>query len=386
MKNNRFGKLFNKIHSSIIFLLLLFVSVAFDGAVIYGMNGSSLVGKEKYIYQLKQDMGTDIHIRYNLTSFSLASRLSLMSPINEYNNYRIKEIGRNVSYVLNENFTVNYEEQSFECAYSCFEDKYSDALTVSRFLLTNGSFADFENKDLVYVSSDFLANIRGLKAKDAIGQKIKLSLKEEKEFTIGGVIRNNQSGEAGLHFKTLFNGSYVLFNRALLTEYGFTDLMFSATDDMFSEDYAEFISAYNKSYLSFNDARMKISSFNSDKEQIVKNYSSPRYKKTEIEDRYAFLTVLTIVVVSLIYLLILIFYDFKKVRLYVKIPACGILTAFHFLGTFYLAKQMKKGLFVSKLSLTMFIGFMIVSLISYIFIFLLFNLVKKQKGGEKNNG
>ena len=179
MKNSRFGKLFNKIHSSIIFLLLLFVSVAFDGAVIYGMNGSSLVGKEKYIYQLKQDMGTDIHIRYNLTSFSLASRLSLMSPINEYNNYRIKEIGRNVSYVLNESFTVTYEEQSFECAYSCFEDKYSDALTVSRFLLTNGSFADFENKDLVYVSSDFLANIRGLKAKDAIGQKIKLSLTVE---------------------------------------------------------------------------------------------------------------------------------------------------------------------------------------------------------------
>ena len=83
----------------------------------------------------------------------------------------------------------------------------------------------------------------------------------------------------------------------------------------------------------------------------------------------------------------MVFYDFKKVKLYIKIPATGILTAYHFLTGFYLAKQiLKKGLFVSKLSLTIFIGFMAVSLISYIFIFWLFNLAKKNSDEEQNNG
>ena len=385
MNNSRFRKLFNKINSSIIFLVLLFITVAFDGAVIYGMNGSSLVSQEKYVYQTQKEAGKDIHIRLNLSSFSLASRLSLMSPINDYNNYRNKEIGCNVSYVLNEEFTATYEEQSFSCSYATFDDKYSDSLTVSRFLLPNGNFADFDNKDLVYISTGFLANISGLSAKNAIGKKITLSLKEEKEYTIGGVIRTNQAGEAGLHFKTLFDASFVLFNRQLVNDYGFTDLFFAATDDHFYDDYSNFISAYNKSYLSFKEARMKISSYK-DNAQVVTSVTSPRYKKGEKEDTYSFLTILTMVVTGLIYLTILVFYDFKKVRLFIKIPAACILTGYHFLATFYLVKQiLKKSLFVSKTSLMIFVTFMVVSLISYIFVLLLFNLVKKNNE-EKNNG
>ena len=386
MSNSRIGKVFNKINAAIIFFVLLFITVAFDGAVIYGMNGSSLVAQEKYVYQTQKDAGKDIHIRFNLSSFSLASRLSLMSPVDDFNSYRIKEIGRQVSYVLNESFNVTYEDKSFSCAYASFENKYSNSLTVSRFLLPNGSFEDFDNKDVVYISTGFLANISGLSAKNAIGKKITLSLKEEKEYTIGGVVRTTSGGEAGLHFKTLFDGSFVLFNHELVKDFGFTDLMFNATDDHFSDDYANFINAYNKSYLSFNEARMKISSFK-ESEQIVTSVTSPRYKKTGTEDTYSFLTILTMVVVSLIYIAIMVFYDFKKVKLYIKIPATGILTAYHFLTGFYLAKQiLKKGLFVSKLSLTIFIGFMAVSLISYIFIFWLFNLAKKNSDEEQNNG
>ena len=370
MSNSRIGKVFNKINAAIIFFVLLFITVAFDGAVIYGMNGSSLVAQEKYVYQTQKDAGKDIHIRFNLSSFSLASRLSLMSPVDDFNSYRIKEIGRQVSYVLNESFNVTYEDKSFSCAYASFENKYSNSLTVSRFLLPNGSFEDFDNKDVIYISTGFLANISGLSAKNAIGKKITLSLKEEKEYTIGGVVRTTSGGEAGLHFKTLFDGSFVLFNHELVKDFGFTD----------------FINAYNKSYLSFNEARMKISSFK-ESEQIVTSVTSPRYKKTGTEDTYSFLTILTMVVVSLIYIAIMVFYDFQKVKRYIKIPVAGILTAYHFLTGFYLAKQiLKKGLFVSKLSLTIFIGFMAVSLISYIFIFWLFNLAKKNSDEEQNNG
>ena len=386
MKSSGFAKLLNKINSAFVFALLLLISFAFDGAVIYGMNNSSLVSQEKYVYQTKVDAGKDIHIRFNLSSFSLAAKLSLKSPVDDYNNYRQKEIGRNVSYVLNQSFDVTYEDKTFTCSYATFDDRYSDALTVSRFLVPYGSFSDFDNKELIYVSSDFITNnIRGLKVKEAVGKTIKISLKEEKEYTIAGVVRTNAKGEAGLHFKTLFDGSFVLFNRQLVNEYGFTDLMFNATDDHFEDDYASFINAYNKSYLSFNEARMKISSYQ-ENEQVITSVTSPRYKKTASDDRNAFLSILTMVVVALIYVTLLLFYDFKKVKLYTKIPAASILTGYHFLAAFFIAKQIKKGLFISKASLTMFIVFMVVSLVSYIFIFSLFNLAKKKDHEEKDNG
>ena len=79
IKNSRFAKLINKINPIIIFVLLLFVSVVFDGGAIYGVNNSSLVAQERYIDNTKKEAGNDIHIQFSLGSTSEASRLSLIN-------------------------------------------------------------------------------------------------------------------------------------------------------------------------------------------------------------------------------------------------------------------------------------------------------------------
>ena len=385
-KGSRFYKFVNKINPVIVFLLLLFISVIFDGAVVYGINNSSLVAQEKYIAKTQKESGTDIHIRFSLGSNSEASRLSLLSPINEYNAYRIKENGRAVSYILREEFDVTYDEdKTFKAPYVVYDDLWNEHELIShnRFVLSSGSYKDLAKEDIVYVSASFLKKMTGVTTEDAPGRKIKLSLDETKEFTIGGVVRTHVKNESGLHFKSLFDDCFVLFNSPKVNKYGFTDLLFASNDDMFQEDLQDFIKAYNKSYLSFDESRLTISSYLEDEYKL--GYSlSPNYNITSNDHTAAFLSILVIVVIAPIFLVFLLFYDFNKVKLYYKIPASLILTGYHFGVTFFLVDKMKKGLFVSKLSLTMFIIFMIISLLSYIFAFVLFNLDKKEKEQDEN--
>ena len=88
-----------------------------------------------------------------------------------------------------------------------------------------------------------------------------------------------------------------------------------------------------------------------------------------------------------IYVVIMLFYDFKKLKLYYKIPACLTLVGYQLGSVFYFADKVKKGMFASQLSITLFTAFMILSLVSCIFVFLLFNLNPKDKQDEeKNNG
>ena len=393
LKNSAFYKFINKINTVIVFVLLLLVSIAFDGAVLYGFNNSSFVVQEKYINKLKKEAGTDVHIRFSLGSETEASRLSLISPLNEYNAYRIKENGRAVSYVLKQDYDVTYEDKTFTSPYVIYDDAWNDNELIShnRFVLSSGSYKDLNKEDTVYISAGFLKKITGLKTEEAPGKKIKLSLDETKEFIIGGVIRDHVANESGLHFKSLFDNCFVLFNSPNVYKYGFTDLIYASNDDIFNEDFADFIKAYNKSYLSFDDVRLTISSYDEENGHKVGYSLSPNYHITSNDKTASFLSVLVIVLTLPIFLIFLLFYDFNKVKLYYKIPASLILTGYHFGITFYIVDKMKKGLFVSKLSLTMFIIFMIVSLLSYIFAFVLFNLNKKEQDEEKeeedsNNG
>ena len=381
IKNSRFAKLINKINPIIIFVLLLFVSVVFDGGAIYGVNNSSLVAQERYIDNTKKEAGNDIHIQFSLGSTSEASRLSLISPINEYNAYRRIENGRCVSYVLRKDYEVKYLNQSFTNSYVVYDDEWKTINYIShnRFVLLVGRYDDIAKEDSVYVSYGFLQKIGGLSVEGAMGKKITLSIGEEKEFTIAGVIRTTTKDESGIHFANLFDDSFVLLHSPYVYEYGLTDLLFGSTDDYFTSDYADFIKAYNKSYLSFNKSRLTVSSFDEEGNYKLGYTTSPNLSTTANDKAMGFLTILVMVVVSLIYLVILIFYDFRKLKLYYKIPGCIVLVGYQFGLAFYLAEQIKKGLFISQLSITIFIVFMVISLISDIFIFSLFNLAKKEE-------
>ena len=57
LKNSRFSKFINKINPVIIFVLLLFTSLMFDGAAVFGVTNSSLVVKERYVNKVKKDYG-----------------------------------------------------------------------------------------------------------------------------------------------------------------------------------------------------------------------------------------------------------------------------------------------------------------------------------------
>ena len=129
--NNLLSRLINKINPFIIFALILLLSVVIDGSIIFGINGSSLVSQERALSNLQVEAGSNIHIRYSLGDQTEAARLSLINPINDFNAYRVKELGRSVTYVCNKQYEVQYEELSFDCSYIVYGDSYDKTQTFS---------------------------------------------------------------------------------------------------------------------------------------------------------------------------------------------------------------------------------------------------------------
>ena len=387
-QNSRFYKFINKINPVIIFVLLLFTSLLFDGAAVYGVSNSSLVSKEKYVNKTQKDFGSDIHIGIKLDSYSEASRLSLLNPLNEYNAYRINENGRRASYISHQNYTITYNEQTFDCSYIAYDDKgpINNSVSANRFVLECGSLENLDKNDYVFLSYDvFWSGLFYELPSEVVGKTVKFSFDEEKEFIIGGIIRENVANESGLHFKQLFDQSFILFGNQLVREYGFNTLMFTSNDNDFNSDFNEFIDAYNKSFISFDKSRLSISSYKNGEHYIKSNVSS-RFITTSDAHIASFFSILVMALTVPIYLIIVLFYDFKKVKLPYKIPAAVILTGYQLGSAFLVADMVKKGPFISHLSITLFTIFMIASLICYIFIFLLFNMPKKEKDEETNNG
>lgn len=388
--SNPLSRLINKIPTAVIFILILFLSIIIDGSIIYGFSGSSLVATERALTNLQIESGSNIHIRYTLANQSEASRLSFINPVNDFNAYRIKELGRSVTYVCSKQYEVQYEEIKFNCSYIVYGDSYNDSFTTSRFRLANGSYANITNENYIYISPSFLKNITGLKANDAIGKKIKLSLNENKEYIIGGVLHESIAADSGIHFNHLFDSSYILFGSASLYKYGFTDLMFTSTDEYFVNDALDFIDTYNKSYLKYNEAWMRVSSYKSyvEGQYITSNSTtvSARFKDDKGSDFYSFITIFVIAITLLIYIALVIFYDFKKVKWFIKVPSALLLFGYQFLITYFFTTQLKAGLFVSRLSLICFMVFMIISLIAYIYTLAFFNYERKKIDEETDNG
>lgn len=389
-KNSRFYKFINKINPAIIFSVLLLISFVLSGNIIYGINNSSFVAQEKYVAKTKEEAGKDVHIRFSLGGESEASRLSLINPLNEYNAYRIKEGGRAVSYILKDDIAITYEENTYQINYAAYDDQWNDNELIShnRFVLSYGTYKDIAKENSVYLSTGLVNKISGLTAKEAVGKTIKLSLDETKEYTIAGIVRSNVANESGLHFASLFDDEFILFNSPCIYNYGFTDLLLTLDDAHFNEDFLDFIKAYNKSYLCFDKTRLTISSYDEENNHKVGYSLLPSYNVTANDKVASFLVILTFVLTIPLFLVILLFYDFNKVKLYYKIPAAILLTGYQFGLAFYLAEKVKKGLFMSNISMTMLTVFIVISLLSYIFAFILFNLNKKETKPEEdtNNG
>ena len=388
--NNLLSRLINKINPFIIFALILLLSVVIDGSIIFGINGSSLVSQERALSNLQVEAGSNIHIRYSLGNQTEASRLSLINPINDFNAYRVKELGRSVTYVCNKQYEVQYEELSFNCSYIVYGDSYDKSVTLSKFRLQQGNYTNITNENYVYISPGFLKNMTGVKAKDAVGKKLKLSLDDKKEYIIGGVLHDSYASDSGIHFNHLFSDSYILFGSTSLYKYGFTDLMFRSTDEYFVNDSLDFIDAYNKSYLKYEDAWMRVSSYKSyvDGKYITSNSTtvSNKFKKSKGSDFYSFISIFVIAVSLVLYAIIVFFYDFKKVKWFIRVPSGLILFGYLFLVTYFFTEQLKAGLFVSRLSLIFFMAFMIISLIAYIYTLAFFNYERKKLDKENNNG
>ena len=379
-------RIVNKINSILIFVFLLLLSVVIDGTIIYGISGSSLVTNERGLNNLQKEYGSYIHIAYSLDGQSEASILSFINPINEYNGYRNKEFGRNISHVSNQEFTVNYAEASFTCDYIVYEDYYSPYYTMNRFLLSAGSYEKLNQDNSVYVSSAFLSQIPLEGGEDPIGKTIKLSLDNDKDFVISGIINESSVADSGFHFNQLFDSSYILLNKQAIYQYGFTGLLFASSDDYFVIDSLDFIKAYNKSYLKYDDAWMRVSSYK--EEQFV--ISDPFTVKYMLKDSqgsgfYSFISIFVLVISLLAFLTLILFYDFSKVKWYIKVPGGLILIAYLFLSTFYLTSKLKAALFMPRLATGLYMAFMIISLVAYIYAFSFFNYEAKKKE-EVSNG
>ena len=135
--NNPLFRLINKVNSLVILVLLLLISVIIDGSIIFGISNSSLVNNEIQVRDLQKETGNMFRLAYNLENETEASRLSLINPISDFNTYRSKELGRNVSYVLNKWYEATFNEKKLVNYYvvydDCFTVAYDDAYTSNRF-------------------------------------------------------------------------------------------------------------------------------------------------------------------------------------------------------------------------------------------------------------
>lgn len=386
MKNNSnpLSRLLNKVNSIVILVLLLLLSTVIDGTIIYGVSNSSLVINELQVRETQNVIGKMFRLSYDLSSESEASKLSLVDPINDFNYYRAKEIGRNVSYVLNEWYEATYNDISFSSSYIAFDDYFEDQYSHNRFQLEHGSFKDLDKEGSVYISRGFMAKMGDVNPEEIIGTKIKLSFNQDIEYTIGGIIDENNYNDSGIHFSRLFDPSYIVLNRDYMYKYGYTNLLFASVDFYLDSDLLDFINAYNKSYLKHENALVKVSTYR-DWQHVDFPLSFSQQNKG-INRFYSAISI-TVLAISLItFIGIILFYDFNKTNLAMRIPICVVLFSFLFLSVLFVVEQLKRSLFIPNLSMVLFIAFIVISIIAYMYAFSFFHHGSEHKVEETNNG
>lgn len=257
-------------------ILLIFSSLCFSFFAVFGFGNSSIAAPEKQIFQIKNQYGQYIHVRYHLSQYLDSTRQSLVAPINSFNDYRIQEVGRNASFVSEQEHSILYNEKETKCNYLIYSDYYSEYYSLNRFGLFQGGYNsnDFNSLDTIYISLSIANQLSDSSAKNLIGTKI---LFDDTEFIIKGIIDESRYYDSPIHFSKLFGSMFVLFNSSHLKEYNFTDVFFESDDETFVYDSIELVAAFEKSYINYYGVSQSISSFKNENLNLDKNvvFSNP---------------------------------------------------------------------------------------------------------------
>lgn len=228
----------------------------------FGISNSSLCSIEKWSHALKSECGSNIHVRYYLKDASEGKRKSIIDPVNSFNSYRIKELGRSVSFVNDNAFTVSLGDCVLNAQDIVYGDYFNQRFTTSRLLLLSGKFdeIEFPKGDTVYLSQSLYDELAEISHLHLIGKKVSFSFEPEKEFVIGGSVSFNGLNDTGVHVRHFFSGSFIVMASSNLYNYDFTDLLFGSDDYHFADDLADFENKIKASYLDYQKVNMRYGS------------------------------------------------------------------------------------------------------------------------------
>lgn len=244
--------------------LLIAFSLLFGFSSAFGINNSSMAATEKQLFQIKNEYGQYIHIRYHLSQCTDAKRQSLVSPINNFNSYRIQEVGRNASFVSNLDYSIEYNNKKINCNYLVYSDYYSEYYSLNRFGLFQGSYKpdDFNSDNVIYVSLSVANYFGGAQLRELLEKEVTILFgQEKKEFVIKGIIDESNHYDSPIYFSKLFGDNFILFNSSHLKQYNFTDVFFESDGDTFVSDSLALINAYKQSYVNYYSVLQSIGSF-----------------------------------------------------------------------------------------------------------------------------
>ena len=381
---SRLIKLIREKGSLLYAVLFAIISVLFFLISYFGVNHSSLCALENKCHQISEDTGSNTHIRYYLKDESEAKRKSVISQVNSFNDYRLKELGRNVSFVSNTLFNVTYNEISVEANNITYGDIFNDRFTTSYLTLQSGKFNELEFIDeySIYVTASIIEGIPDLNYSTAVGKKVKLSFDNGHEYVIRGVISTHNMIDTGIHFRHLFGENFILMNSKNVYKYGFTDLMFSSSDYHFVDDLKDFEKKIDKSYLSYDQVKMRLSSI-TDNQVIMSeifNFGSVFNAKNIT------LTVFSLLGLSIVLLadcFLLLVYDFNNDFLLEKIILFIMTSFWAFMPLFGGLFFAKKAVFVTRLVIGFLTAFAAINLLIYLARFAgIFIAKKEEKKGE----
>lgn len=343
-------------------LIFMLLSSSFFAVSIFGINNSSFCYLEQSCHSLRSSLGSYVHIRYFLGNESEGRIKSAISEVNDFNSYRIKEIDRTASYVLEDDFQVEYDSDYHDTSDIIYGDYYSQYFTTNRLSLLKGSFdeKEFYDDTSIYISNRLLNEIPSLTINDAIGAKIKLSLDLEKEYTIRGIVDADRGNHSGVHFKKIFSDNFILLNAKHVYDYGYSDLFLCTDDYYFADDLCEFESKLDKSYLKYDEIDMKATYLDEEKTLCSSDvFRMQKYNSASVV--FSVLTIISLIIILGTFILMIVIYDFNKLTLFEKINMFIIIILWSFIPMVVGLFLMGKIAFISRATISLLIAFAAIS-------------------------
>ena len=256
LKDNKQNK---KADSFISALMLLISSSLIFCLTFFGVNKSSLTSLERWCHQLSAQEGENTCVAYYLKDESEAKRKSLIEPVNEYNAYRSKELGRSVSFVRDGAYTISIDSNTISSSSIVYGDYLNQRFTSSRISILRGTLSeeDFDAGKQIFVSQALYNDLTKLGYTEITEKEATLSLDNNTKFTIGGVVSVNGLNDLGVHIRHFFSDRFVLLGSKNIYNFDFTDLVFGSDDYHFADDLLDFERKIQKSYLNYKTIGMR---------------------------------------------------------------------------------------------------------------------------------